>query len=485
MKSASLFLSIAFSAVVLSLSADPAREWKVVYGSAEGPEGRALEVLTESVGRFTLRDAGRTTAHVLPLERTGTDAVPERKDLIVVGTPADNPLVREHLGGEAVPKGGFVVKTLNRGAQRVILIAGDTPSAVLWGAFDFIDNALGGFESPRFLAERPVRDYRRATTPVTPVRSLFTWGHVIDDYRLFFREMARLKLNRVILWNKHPPLNAAAVVHEAHAWGVAVFWGFAWGWTSDMCKSAETSDLAGLADSIVREWRGTWKPLGGDGIYFQTFTEQDRETIGGRSIASMAVEVVNAASRAIRAESPDLDIVFGLHANSVKTRLDDIARTDKSLEILWENCGGFPYFEHQGEPDLAFTDRILAERPRVGLVWKEQVRQDWSCWVPPAGPYLLGCAGADLLARDRALTDARQGRYTDDWLRRGREAYDLLRHVRAGSHPPHELNLVAEYNPPFRFATVIQAELFWSTEEDYDSILARSMRNSTGQGSGR
>ena len=42
--------------------------WKVLYSSAEGPEGRALETLTERLGPYFLREGHIATAMVLPLE---------------------------------------------------------------------------------------------------------------------------------------------------------------------------------------------------------------------------------------------------------------------------------------------------------------------------------------------------------------------------------------------------------------------------------
>ena len=41
--------------------------WKVVYSSAEGPQGRALETLTERLGPYFLREGHLATALVLPL----------------------------------------------------------------------------------------------------------------------------------------------------------------------------------------------------------------------------------------------------------------------------------------------------------------------------------------------------------------------------------------------------------------------------------
>ncbi|MBO5669983.1 MAG: hypothetical protein J6S41_00405, partial [Clostridia bacterium] len=43
---------------------------------------------------------------------------------------------------------------------------------------------------------------------------------------------------------------------------------------------------------------------------------------------------------------------FGLHATSVNTHLDSIARVDKRVEIVWEDCGEFPY---------GYTPRVESE----------------------------------------------------------------------------------------------------------------------------
>ena len=150
-----------------------------------------------------------------------------------------------------------------------------------------------------------------------------------------------------------------------------------------------------------------------------------------------------------------------------------IERTDPSIEILWENCGGFPFWEGNEKPATAFVDKILDSKRPVGLAWKAQLRQDWSCWAHQAGPYLLGCAGADVTRRDVALAEELQGLYTEDWYESGREAHALLRHIRGGAHPPAELNSVTEYNPPFAFSTLAEAELFWSAAEDWEKVARR------------
>ena len=300
----------------------------------------------------------------------------------------------------------------------------------------------------------------------------------MDDYRASFREMSRARFNRAILWNDQLVVNAREVVECAHSWGVKVYWGFSWGWTLSG-NDGRDLDFGKLADDIVAEWRRKWKPMGGDGIYFQSFTETDKREIGGRSIPEAVTELVNAVAARIHAEAPDIDIVFGLHANSMKRKGAGvfIAKVDPSLEILWENCGGFPFWEAEGRassPDVEFCDRILALNPSVGLAWKAQFRIDWRNYVPPAGPFVLGCAGERIRDRDRAVTAPRQWSFDEEWIKNGANAREFIRHVRAGKCPPKEFNAVAEYNPPYSFATHCQAELFWNSDDAWEEIAKRA-----------
>jgi hypothetical protein len=471
-----------------------AREWKCVYSSVEGPQGKALKILTETVTKHTMRDHQTTTPHVFAMEKDGTAIERAKKHRIVVGMPSESTTLAKYLKPGDIPKGGYLIRTVSENGSHSILIAGDTPEAVLWGVFDFADVALHeiamkglGDKLPvgrqvrleHVFSIRNMPEYERRCEPENEVRSLFTWGYMIDDYRSFFREMARARLNRIIIWNKYPPVNSDVVVREAHDWGIKVYWGFAWGWQHNMCANSPTRDLSKLADDIVAEWRSVWKPLSGDGIYFQTFTEQEREDINGRSIASMAVEVVNAASRRIHAESPDTDIVFGLHAMSVKNRLAEIEQTDKNIEILWEDCGGFPYHEETGNPDAGFVMKMTDTLRPVGLVWKCQLRQDWTCWAHQSGPFMLGEAGEWALARDRAVAKPLHRAFDSDWIKRGRIAYDHLKAIRSAGRKVKELNVVTEYNPPFAFSTLLQTEMFWSTKESYETILDRALQRAS------
>lgn len=479
--------------------------WKVVYSSAEGPEGRALETLTERIGFHILRERHLSTSMVLPLERDGDCPVPGKRDSIVMGVPSENATLRrlmeESRSGD-VPPNGYLISTFNKDDRNYVLLAGDTSAAVLWATFDFldvvvpsleqklVDDVRGLYAGTFFRAnrrgakrhdkesEKPIPVCKVRREPETLVRSIFSWGHVVDDCRTTFREMARARFNRAILWNDQKVVNAREVVECAHSWGVEVFWGFSWGWTlSGSCRT--DIDFGKIADNIVNEWRRVWKPMGGDGIYFQSFTETGKSEISGRSIPEAVTELVNAVAKRIHEEAPDLKIVFGLHSNSMRTpgAAEAIAKVDPSLEILWENCGGFPFGtfnQKKMEPDVEFCDKILALNPSVGLAWKGQLSLDWGNYAPPAGPFLLGCAGRRMLERDQAIIEPIHWQWDEAWLKWGKTVWEFTRHIRASKHPPKELNAVAEYNPPYSFATHCHGELFWSSKDTWEEIAKRA-----------
>ena len=235
---AAAFSAAAFTGVALANEAEQVNEaaavfegrfpanmrggtWKVVYSSAEGPEGRALEVLTERLGAYLLREGHLSTTFVLPLEKVGGEPVATKRDMIVVGIPSENAVLKSLLGKTAVPKGGYAIKTFNAKGRNVVLLAGDTPSAVLWAAFDFLDvvapdlerrlaNHAGRYAGTLFRA-KTVPAFECVREPETPVRSIFSWGHVVDDCNTLFRSMARARFNRAILWNDQYVVNAREV----------------------------------------------------------------------------------------------------------------------------------------------------------------------------------------------------------------------------------------------------------------------------------
>ena len=474
----------AAGAILSVATAGEVPSWKVICGETTGPEGRAAELVTSDVGEILLREPGVYATHVLPVWRAA-DEPGTNGNVILVGTLADNPALARYVKDGDVPAGGYFVKTFAEGGRSVVVIAGSSPVAALWGAADFVGDGIPALRPDRgnnlryerdvFFRGKTIGRYESRRAPASPVRSVFTWGHPIDDYRAYLRNLARLRLNRVYLWNDYPPVNAKEIVDYAHSWGVEVFWGFHWGWSTD-CKSADRLDLAQLSAEILAAWRKTWKDLPGDGIYFQTFTERFGKDDEKDRTAARAVELVNRTAAAMLAEAPAQRIVFGLHAAGVRNHLDDIARTDPRLEILWEDTGLFPYSLGMKKLDglgSAFTQKVLSDAARpVGIVWKSQMIQDWSNWTYQEGPFVLGSTSRKTYADDVAIQSALWREFEKRWIAGFDVAYEEAKRTHAIG-PRVEMNLAAQLNGPIRLPTAIAAELFWDASEPKEKILDR------------
>lgn len=458
------------------------KNWKIIYSSYEGVQKRAVELLSKEIGDLLLRDPGVYSVHTLACEKVGA---PVDKNAFIIGTLAENELLRKYLSREDIPARGYCVRVIDNPDNpdlQLVLIAGDTAEAVLWGVIDFIDDGVpaiaprsGGVPYENYIFDAPrLAKYESKRAPKGDIRSVFIWGHQINDFRDFFENLARLRFNEIIIWNDYTPINAEEVVDYAHSWGLSVIWGFAWGWSTN-CGNADLSNIDKLSDEIFENWKTQWKPLSGDGIYFQSFTELSQETINGLSIAESVVKLVNKTCARILEDDPTLRIQFGLHADSVLSNIDVINKTDKRIEILWENCGGFPYYYsgYDFEKTFANTETILAQDHDIGMAFKKMAKLDWTRFNYQPGPFILGKCGKGVLKEDLATIDQIWRDVTPIWLNHGEKVYKIIKRIHERPGKKVSLNVVGNLIGPIRFPLALVAELFWSTDEDYNQIVTR------------
>ena len=346
---------------------------------------------------------------------------------------------------DGVPAHGYRVRVCEPedGRQLVELIGADD-AALLHCCMDFCGQYISKarlshtvakpyYFQPLFTEKPlPAADYARA--PRIANRGLWTWGISVYDWREYLRNMARLRLNELIIWNDFAPVNGREIVRYAHSLGIRLIWGYAWGWDTTM--RLDVSQQA--VDDIIERYEREYAALGGDGIYFQSFTETREETLDGRLIAEAVVEFVNRTAGQLLERHPGLRLQFGLHSESVKNRLEYIARVDPRVELIWENCGSFPYSRTPNdtagfEETLAFTDSIIRLRPdaATGAVLKSQTQLDWPRFEHQTGPAMLGCASeAAIQARLPLKRDI--WRYVEDeWLDHGEMCDEVLRRFAA------------------------------------------------------
>lgn len=320
-----------------------------------------------------------------------------------------------------------------------------------------------------------------ASAPAVRSRGLWTWGHTITDYRGYLDNMVRTKLNTLILWNDHVPVNARQIAQYAHACGIRLYWGYSWCWDTD-CSAFDLNRIDDYVHDIVAEYESSYAHLGGDGIYFQSFTELSEETIGDVLIADAVTRLVNQAAQRILEKHPDLDIQFGLHATSVRERLDYIARTDPRVRITWEDCGAFPYAYLPEQTDgfdetCAFVRRLLrlrGQNERFGSVLKGFTCLDWTSFQHLRGPHMLGVSTKDTADR-RAQRKAEVWRLVQAyWLRNAGHARKMLRlmaHESCGDLCLTALMEDGAFESLLPFPAALWAQMLWDPDQDLQDLL--------------
>ncbi len=390
--------------------------WHIVYGASDETE------------RFAFRECYAAMSRWLPYTLTcscadGTCPPPENHHLLFVGTEKSNLHLAELLTKEgkrvsSKPESCLIsVGDSNKDGLQTIVICGADTSGVLYGVCDFIHRYAerlrfqDDYRSERF---RPFIDgcpaYDYCSSPMLPRRGLWTWGHVIYDYRGYIDNMARLKLNTLIVWNDFPPVNGADIVQYAHGCGVRVLWGFSWGWGVGKIDFAEPDTVSLWRERVISEYEENYAPLGGDGIYFQTDTEFDEGRAGREPIAEKVVGWVNDIAESLLERYPTLHIEFGLHATSVKSHVASIGRVDPRVCITWENLGAFPFSNHANNTDgfnetQIFTKKVLSlrgEKETAGFVFKGFCSLYWPEFESRQGTYLLGEADGETIKKRAA-----------------------------------------------------------------------------------
>ena len=383
---------------------------------------------------------------------------------IYVGTRENNPALAAFALAVPQKEQGYILRV----KDGVVLIEGYDDAGALYGCMDFYNEYMvsrqythndhyyvGAFD-------KPLTDFERVSSPAIRERGIWTWGHVIYDWRGMIDNMVKLKMNTLIVWNDRVPVNAAEMVAYAHDCGVRIIWGYAWLWDTN-CRAADFRHLEDHCEEIFAQYEREYAALGGDGIYFQTVTEMDHEVVDGVVVADAVTSFVNRTARLFFEKYPSLEIQFGLHATSVKTRLDSIAKVDPRIRIVWEDCGSFPFAYHPdrignwgGDGGLCAHRRASARRWRAlrrgdqGLYQAGLVRirahagrMPPRCFLPREARRARAAQEPHLALHSGILADARRlchGHGTSDGKGKvGRLVRDRPgggRHVRAKHHVP-------------------------------------------------
>lgn len=447
----------------------------IVYGSYSGVELAALERLSQ-----ILLDETCDYPACIPF-----DEYAPAEDCIhfFIGTRKSNPLLAADGADAPVLPEEYSI----RASGSTVYIEGSDAAGVLYGCVDFgsryialqrLTHDSGNYFRSLFEGDLPQATLRSA--PAVKNRGLWTWGHVLYDHRGFIDNMARLKLNTLVIWNDHPPMNAAEITAYAHDRNVKIIWGFAWLWDTN-CAAISMDDLFAASDDIITYYEQNYAHLNGDGIYFQSFTELNQEYIGDVLIADAVTRFVNHTADKLLAKHPGLELQFGLHATSVKQRTEFIRKTDPRMRIVWEDCGAFPFNylpDEVGDFDAtcALVRQIAMLRgdsERFGVVLKGMTKLDWNSFHHLHGRSHLGSSSRQMqrnrLERKRDIWHYVQA----GWLINGDKALEMIRLMRDLTGGDMHVTALAEdcmFDTKLYFAVALYAEMLWRCDDDIKQL---------------
>lgn len=468
------------------------RNWKILYTNYEGLEKKAVDLINEELGGYILRDKGRYTIHVLACEKeNGT--LPDSNS-VIIGVYKNSTILKKYINENEIPEDGYVVKVMDNPENselKLVLITAKAPREVFYGAVEFADDfpvkVAPESGSLRFIDEafdQKLPDYYSASAPKTKKRAVFTWGNPINDYKDYIQNIARMRLNQLIMWNDFLPINAKEVVEYAHEYGIEVIWGFAWGW-SRKCDTIDIGALDALTQSVIDKYEKEYADTNADGIYFQSFTELTQDRINGKLIAEVVVDFVNKTASKLLEKHPGLYIQFGLHATSVKDHMEYIAKVDPRVEIMWEDCGATCPFSNSLEPGTneeiqrveKFTDEMISLRENggVSMLYKGLSLLDWrgDNFVHQCGPFVLGRAGKKIVEHDREVMKPLWRSIQAQWYKNGIYVYNLTKHIYENNRKDITIGMAGQFAGGHWFPVAFCSQMLWSCDEPYEEIMEK------------
>lgn len=434
----------------------PGVRWTLLHGSYDGVEQFAVNELQRMVQR--------NLPYVLEVLSCSNTPDPKR-NLLLMGTAANNPKIAElcQKGLLELPKRaqGYTLACMKSPWQtdvRLIVIAGADAAGVLYGVEEFNKRLAVLFTQdlrPGELRNRfdAMPDFRATDAPVIENRGLWTWGYVIYDYRRYIDNMARLKMNRLTVWNDVPPVNCRQFIEHAHSRGIKVILGYSWGYALAKLDPTNPDHQRRIKEEVLANFEKQYKTLGMDGIYFQNFTEQSNTRIGGKSIAAIACDWVNDMARAILEKQPGLRLEWGLHASSIQENYGDLKNLDPRVAIVWEDAGGMPYsYDPEASeaavkaareatvPDatIEYSKKLAAIRPgsEFAVCAKGWSQLRWPTESEPHGSYVIGERTHEFVANRLRERQPRWDYVNAKWIANYAVAMRFYREMRAATSAP-------------------------------------------------
>lgn len=469
-------------------------DWKIIYTNYDKASKRAVNFLSKEMGKLIIREPDVYRIYILPCEKEPSSFA---KNTLFIGLYDDSAAIKSFVSDSEVPNDGFLVKVIKNPMDadgRFVILTAKSEEELFYAAVSFIDDYIpqnaprhGSNRMPDLIFDSPIPECYYTDAPLNKTRSIFTWGHSINDYRSYIDNMARLKFNQLIIWNDFVPINISDVIDYAHSYSIKVHLGYSWGWIVRCTEVIDISDsrLTELKNEIITEYETNYKQTGCDGIYFQTFTERKDEYIGNRLTAEAATTLVNMTAKELLSKYPTLKLQFGLHASSVRTHLEEIEKVDERVEILWEDCGEFPYAytsfvcnEEIFKETLTFTQKILALRggKGVGLVFKGVMMLNWNKFVNQSGPYVMGENAKSIIDHDKRIRSASWRIFSGNWMQSTEKAAEMFKFINDNRLLDVNMCIAGTFDGGIYLPFAVTAELFRNPERLPDAVLKKVIK---------
>lgn len=423
--------------------------------------------------------------------------------IITTGTKESNSFISElcDKGMLTIPehKDGYRVKIFDNPwnkERQVIALAGGGGNGAIYAISHFVnkylpenwykdyDHILPEFATANVqgaMFSYKLKEVDWEETPQIAERGIWTWGHVIYDYKAFLDNMSRLRMNIITVWNDFVPINAKEFIAYAHELGIQVIWGFSigWGYDYDISKDEVLDEIIAGA---VENYRQHYVDLGGDGIYFQTFTERKEDYKDGVNIAERVAIFVNKFNRKFREQFGDIRIRFGLHATSVKNHLKEIGTIDPEVEIAWEDCGSFPYAYSpddisEFEATKSFTEQITTlrgENEKFSAVLKGQSTLRWPTFEHQMGTFDMGVYSKRYVETKYQQKKKFWRQRNVLWIKNGemaREMHEIIRQKTNGATTIEYLIEAGGFEEKISLSSAIAAQLMWNSSRNINDVI--------------
>ena len=453
------------------------KKFAIVYGNAESClQKKAIEVLSTFLQDYNIKYP--------ECFKIGQEPKLDNYRYIYIGTMQTNSVLKDAFDKELTHNEEYAIKVENDN----VYIMGYDDSGVVYGCIDFYNKYILKYEYPHdsavyrvnpFEGELPAFEY--SSYPSVKERGIWTWGHVIYDYRGFFENMLLCKMNIAIIWNDHVPVNAKEMVDYAHSCGIKVIWGYSWLWGTD-CNVFLKDGLKYNPQEYLDKYENEYASTGCDGIYFQSFTELNVDSVNGVVIAEAVTEFVNTTSKLFFDKYPDMEIQFGLHATSVKEKLSYIEKVNPKVRIVWEDAGAFPFSYLPDDLDTFDETQKLSEKiatlrgscDRFGVVTKGFTKLDWGAFEHLEGSVSIG-ASTKSLRENRVTRKRKPWKYFQAyWLKNGDKVYEMIKTMQSAKDGNLLITALVEdgmFEENLMFPVALYSEMLWDCSSDFKVML--------------